>query len=207
MPSAERRPPLPVAMPDHVGQKIQTITELFAKVERRAGRHQHAIEWVTDFVGRPVAAYVLASVVAAWILTNVLAPRFGWRPLDPPPFESLQCVMCVGSLLMALAILTTQNRAAKLAQQRTQLDLQVNLIAEEKIAKIVALLEELRRDIPTVRDRRDSLAEAMTEAVDLHAVADELESFKGDAGDSVAEGGASGDVSSELTWRKRNGNP
>jgi len=192
MPSAERRPPSPVVMPEHVGQKIQTIAELFAKVERRAGRHQHAIEWVTDFVGRPIAAYVLGSVVAAWMFANAIGARLGWRPLDPPPFESLQCVTCVASLLMALAILTTQNRAAKLAQQRAQLDLQVNLIAEEKIAKIVALLEELRRDIPTVKDRRDSLAEAMTEAVDLHAVADELESFKGDDGDHADGKGDSG---------------
>jgi uncharacterized membrane protein len=78
---------------------------------------------------------------------------------------------------MTVAILTTQNRVAKLAQQRAQLDLQVNLIAEEKIAKLVALIEELRRDLPSVKDRKDSLAEAMTEAVDLHAVAGELSSM------------------------------
>jgi uncharacterized membrane protein len=189
MRSSEQRAPVPVVMPEHVGQKIQTIGELFAKAERRAGRHQHAIERMTDFVGRPIAAYLLATALAAWMAANALAPQLGWRPIDPPPFEALQCVTCVASLLMALAILTTQNRAAKLAQQRAQLDLQVNLIAEEKIAKIVALLEELRRDMPIVKDRRDSLAEAMTEAVDLHAVADELESFKGEgAGDEGKTG-------------------
>ena len=72
---------------------------------------------------------------------------------------------------MTVTILTTQNRVATLAQQRAQLDLQVNLIAEQKIAKVIALIEELRRDLPSVKDRKDSLAEAMTEAVDLDAVA------------------------------------
>jgi uncharacterized membrane protein len=105
---------------------------------------------------------------------NALAPRLGLRPLDPPPYPWLQCVTCIAALLMTVAILTTQNRVAKLAQQRAQLDLQVNLIAEEKIAKLVALIEELRRDLPSVKNRKDSLAEAMTEAVDLHAVAGEL---------------------------------
>jgi uncharacterized membrane protein len=158
-------------MPEHVGQKIQTIAELFAKAERRVGRHQLAIERMTHAVGRPATAYALAFVVAAWIFANGFAPHFGARPLDSPPFAWLQLAASISALLMTVTILTTQNRVAKLAQQRAQLDLQVNLIAEEKIAKIIALIEELRRDLPSVKNRKDSLAEAMTEAVDLGAVA------------------------------------
>lgn len=164
----------PATMPDHVGHKIQTIAELFAKTERRVGRHQFAIERMTDAVGRPATAYVFAFVVVGWILANGLAPRFGARAVDPPPFAWLQVAACIAALLMTVTILTTQNRVAKLAQQRAQLDLQVNLIAEEKIAKLVALIEELRRDLPSVKNRRDSLADAMTEAVDLDAVAGQL---------------------------------
>jgi uncharacterized membrane protein len=166
------------AMPEHVGNKIQTIAELFAKVENRVGRHQLAIERVTEAVGRPGTAYVLAIGVFAWMLANSIAPRFGLAAVDPPPFDWLQCITCIGALLMTVAILTTQNRGAKLARQRTKLDLQVNLIAEEKIAKLIALIEELRRDLPSVRDRKDSLADAMTEAVDLDAVADELDAIQ-----------------------------
>jgi uncharacterized membrane protein len=168
-------------MPEHVGQKIQTIAELFAKTERRVGRHQLAIERLTEVFGQPITAYVLACTVAAWMLGNTLAPRFGVPAVDPPPFPWLQSTTCVAALLMTVAILTTQNRVARLAQQRAQLDLQVNLIAEEKIAKLVSLMEELRRDLPSVKDRRDSLADAMTEAVDLDAVAGELESIEDEA--------------------------
>jgi len=42
-------------------------------------------------------------------------------------------------------------------------------------------MEELRRDLPTVKNRRDALAEAMTEAVDVHAVASELEAIDDDS--------------------------
>jgi uncharacterized membrane protein len=165
-------------MPEHVGHKIQTIAELFAKAERRVGRHQLAMERLTEVFGQPLTAYVLACVVVAWMLGNLLAPRFGIPAADPPPFAWLQCATCVAALLMTVAILTTQNRVARLAQQRAKLDLQVNLIAEEKIAKLVSLMEELRRDLPSVKDRRDSLADAMTEAVDLDAVAGELGSIE-----------------------------
>lgn len=166
------------AMPDHVGHNIQMIAALFAKAERRVGRHQLAIERMTDVFGRPITTYVLALAVLGWILANAMAPHFGIQSLDPPPFPWLQGAACIAALLMTVTILTTQNRVAKLAQQRAHLDLQVNLIAEEKIAKLIALVEELRRDLPSVKNRKDSLADAMTEAVDVHAVADELEAIQ-----------------------------
>ena len=159
------------SLPEHVGHNIQTTTALFAKVEQQVGRHQLAIERITDAFGRPVTTYALAIAIVAWILANLLAKRFGFRSLDPPPFIWLQGTACIAALLIAVTILTTQNRNARLTQQRAHLDLQVNLIAEEKIAKLIALIEELRRDLPSVIDRKDSLADAMTEAVDVHAVA------------------------------------
>jgi uncharacterized membrane protein len=163
------------SLPKHVDHNIQTIAALFAGVEQRVGRHQLAIERMTDAFGRPVTTYALAIAMVAWICANLLAPRFGFRSLDPPPFVWLQGAACIAALLITVTILTTQNRIAGLTQQRAQLDLQVNLIAEEKISKLIALIEELRRDLPSVIDRRDSLANAMTEAVDVHAVAVELE--------------------------------
>ena len=165
-------------MPEHVGQNIQTIATLFANAERRGGRNQLAIERITEIFGRPASAYVLAIAVVGWIFANTTANWLGFRTVDPPPFVWLQGVACIAALLMTVTILTSQNRVAKLTQQRAHLDLQVNLIAEEKIAKLIALVEELRRDLPSVKDRRDTLADAMTEAVDVHAVADELEAIQ-----------------------------
>ena len=43
-------------------------------------------------------------------------------------------------------------------------ELAENLLAEQKIAKLIALMEELRRDIPTVKDRFDPEAEAMQQS-------------------------------------------
>ena len=137
MDTTKNEPNVPT-IPEHVGQKILTIAELFAKTERRVGRHQLVIERITDAVGRPVTAYGLALAMAVYLLANALGPHVGFRPFDPPPFASLQVGACVAALLISVAILTTQNRVAKLAAQRAQLDLQVNLIAEEKIAKLIA---------------------------------------------------------------------
>ena len=76
---------------------------------------------------------------------------------------------------MTTMVLITQNRQTHDAEQRAQLDLQINLLAEQKVAKLIALLEELRRDLPIVQDRVDRAAEAMTEPVDPHAVLSALQ--------------------------------
>jgi hypothetical protein len=65
-----------------------------------------------------------------------------------------------------------QRRAA---DRHAQLDLHINLLSEQKVTKLISLLEELRRDMPDVENRVDSLAEAMTCAVDPQAVASALE--------------------------------
>jgi len=160
---------------EHVAQNIETIAHLHAEAEYRVGRHQRAIEKVTGMLARPQTIYAIATGVVLWVAANLAAPSMGFRCLDPPPFFWLQGLTSLGALVMTTMVLTTQRRQAMRVAQRDHLDLQVNLIAEQKIAKLIALIEELRRDLPSVRDRLDPVAEAMTEAVDANAVVSVLE--------------------------------
>jgi uncharacterized membrane protein len=162
------------AVPPHVAETLETIAELHKKAERAVPRHQRSIEATTEVLGRPSTVYILAGGVVLWVVVNVFLPRVGVRPPDAPPFAWLQTASSVGALLMAAMVLSTQNRQRKPAEERERLDLHVNLLAEQKLAKLIALIEELRRDMPNVSNRVDSLAEAMTHAVDPNAVADAL---------------------------------
>jgi uncharacterized membrane protein len=63
---------------------------------------------------------------------------------------------------MTLLILTTENRLAGSADERSRLALQVGIAAEQKVAKIIASIEEQRRDDPNLTHRDDTEAEAMT---------------------------------------------
>ncbi|HEY9707208.1 MAG TPA: DUF1003 domain-containing protein, partial [Oculatellaceae cyanobacterium] len=89
--------------------------------------------------------------------------------------EWLEHLLSLASLLMSTGILITQNRQEKLAEQRMQLSLQLNLLSEQKIAKLIALLEELRRDLPDVKDRHDPEVEVMKQPADPHVVIEVLE--------------------------------
>ncbi len=78
------------------------------------------------------------------------------------------------ALYMTTLILTTQRRADQLASRREQMTLELSLLSERKTAKIVELLEELRRDSPDVKDRIDDEAKAMATPVDTRAVRDAI---------------------------------
>ena len=87
----------------------------------------------------------------------------------------MQAVVTLAGLLLTTIVLITQNRQLQLSDRRAQLDLHVSLLSEQKIAKLVALLEELRRDSPQIRDRVDKVAEQMSTATDARAAAQAIE--------------------------------
>jgi uncharacterized membrane protein len=72
-------------------------------------------------------------------------------------------------------ILTTQRRENELASHHEELTLELAILSEQKAAKIISLLEELRQDHPEIRDRVDDVAVAMSEPADPHSV---LETIK-----------------------------
>ena len=150
--------------------RVETMASLRGRAEQSASWHQRRIEHVTARLGQPRSFYMIVALAALWTGFNLVARRLGIRPFDPPPFVWLQGLVGLGALLMTSIILITQNRRSAEAEQRAQLDLQVNLLAEQKVAKLIALLGELRRDIPIVRDRVDRVAEAMEQPVDARAV-------------------------------------
>jgi len=160
---------------EHVAQNIETIAQLHTQAEGRVGRNQRMIERVTASIGQPWAINVILGIVMLWVAINTLGSKAGLPIVDRPPFSWLQGVVSLSALLVTTMVLTTQNRQGKRAFQRGNLELQVNLVAEQKIAKLISLLEELRRDLPSVRDRIDPVAEAMAEAVDPQAVVTGLE--------------------------------
>ncbi len=154
-----------------LAQNVEFVADLHART-RHELKHHRTVEILGDALGRPRVLYALLSVVAIWVGTNGTLKLIGRTPLDPPPFFWLQGAIALTALVVTLVLLISQNRLAQLSEQRAHLDLQVNLLAERKIAKLIELVEELRRDLPSVVNRRDTEAESMQIAADPGAVLD-----------------------------------
>ena len=150
---------------DQIGQNIEAVREYYTREEQKISRSQRILERISRFVGQPVFLGFILLFVALWMLANATLRQFGMAEFDPPPFFWLQGIVGLGALLTATVVLTKQNRLAKLAEQRELLDLKVTLLTEQKVAKLIDLLEELRRDLPNVRDRHDPEAAAMQQSM------------------------------------------
>jgi uncharacterized membrane protein len=102
------------------------------------------------------------------------AGGFCAEAIDPPPFGWLELTLSFIALLTTTVVLIAQNRQTKLEQQRADLDLQLSLLTEQKVTKVIHLLEELRRDLPMVKDRHDPQALVMQERADTGQVVSAL---------------------------------
>ncbi len=167
---------LPTApLPESISKNIETIIALHRRSEKDVPQHQRVVETVTAFFGRPAFLYSIVVGIILWVTPNILPRRLGIPRFDPLPFPWLQFSLTVGSLLVTTGVLIKQERQEKLAEQRAQLSLQLNLLSEQKIAKLIGLLEELRQDIPNVKNRSDPEAEMMKSPTDPNAIIDVLE--------------------------------
>lgn len=159
----------------HIDETIETIAELERRADESISHHQRRLEQITAAVGRPRVFYAICVFVLAWIVINGLIIGTGHAAFDPPPFSWLQGIITLSALLMTVLILTTENRTNQLDLQRNRLDLQINLLTERKISKVIEMLDALRRDSPNVPNRADPEARELLEASDPHAVVRELE--------------------------------
>lgn len=161
-------PKMITELTDILDQDIETIVALRLTAERKVSRHQRLIENVIGNLGRPRFLYVIGLFILLWIVLSTAASRLHMPWNDPAPFFWLQGIIACGSIFMTTGVLITQNRQGKLAEQRRHLDLQINLLAERKVSKVIELLDDLRRDLPSVKNRVDPEVEAMKEPIDPH---------------------------------------
>jgi uncharacterized membrane protein len=173
-------------LPAHIEETIQAIARLHAEHRFEAGRLQRAVDRSTAWLGRPSSIGIVTLCVVIWVFGNSIAAGLGRKPWDPPPFNWLQGALALMALYVTLFILTTQRRDDELASYREQLTLELAILGEQKAAKIISLIEELRRDDPHLRNRVDEIAAAMSIPADPQVVLDAIKESAEVAGE---EGG------------------
>ena len=153
-----------------IGQNIAAVHDFYSREEQKRSASQRYAERIGGFVGRPAFLVVILLFAATWIGANLALTASGRAPFDEAPFFWLQGLTGLAALLTTTVVLIKQNRVAKLGEQRDHLDLKVTLLIEQKTAKLIDLIEELRRDLPNVRYRHDSDAVVMQQPMRPQAV-------------------------------------
>jgi uncharacterized membrane protein len=161
-------------LPAHIEDTIQAIAKLHADHRSEAGALQRLVERSTGWIGRPRFLAGMTVIIALWIVGNFAASWNGAIPWDAPPFGWLQGTLGLLALYVTVLILTTQRREDQLAGYREQLTLELAILGDQKSAKIISLLEEMRRDSTTLHNRVDEEAAAMSIPADPQTVLDAL---------------------------------
>ena len=168
-------------LPIHIEETIQSIAGLNAAHHANATHHQRAVDRITSLLGRASFIATLTAFVVGWVSLNCFALALGYRAPDPPPFAWLAGASSLASLYLVILILTTQRGDDRLTQRRELLNLELTILSEQKIAKVVALLEELRHDSPHLHNRVDELAEVMAQPADPQSVIDAIKETRSES--------------------------
>ena len=146
---------------DPVGETVQSLADLHEQHNREIGLIQKLANHVTRTMGRPAVVVAIVVLIVAWIIGNLVAVNMGGGAFDRFPFPDLALFATVCAFLSTLLILTTQRHEQDVARRRDQLTLHMAVLSEAKIAKVIALLEEQRRDSDSLPSRDDPQASEM----------------------------------------------
>ena len=160
-------------LPSNLNDNIEAMARLHQQALEEESLLHRPVERLFRSLARPLTLYWVLGVLFVWMTVNTVMHLRG-HSLDAPPFFWTQGAVALLSLLTSLSVLIVQARQGEMQDRRARLELQINLLAEQKISKLIGLVEELRRDLPGVPDRHDAQAHEMQQQTDVEAVLDEL---------------------------------
>jgi uncharacterized membrane protein len=172
-------PALVKQSPDETGtyDPIASNVERVATMERTALESRSRGEWLMDYVvrvgGTPHFALGHVAWFTVWIILNVgVVP--GLAPFDPYPYSFLTLVVSLEAIFLSIAILTSENLSMRLADRRANLDLQVNLLAEQESTATLQLVRQIAEHLGIMKPADRKAADLAVET-NVQDVLDQLE--------------------------------
>ncbi len=156
-------------LPDQVIKNVETIISHQDQYRQNATADQQVLDKIAAIFGRPQFLYFQIIFFTLWGAYSHLADRH-IVPEYFPLFDVRDEWLEVFSLLISTGVLIYQNRREKLSAERSHLILQINLLTEQKITKLISLVEELRTDLPNVKNRDDLEAVIMQQTTNPQAI-------------------------------------
>jgi uncharacterized membrane protein len=161
-------------LPEHVIKNVEAIEYHQSQHQQNTKTHHRILNKIGAIFGSPQFLYGQIVFYAIWIGSSHLAEE-KIIPKNFPLFELHLHGLEIASLLISTEVLVYQTREEKIRAEQSHLMLQLNLVTEQKIAKLISLVEELRVDLPDVIDRDDLEAEIMQQAIDPQAILEAIQ--------------------------------
>ena len=155
-------------IPDHmprmakiVERNIDALLKHRNDEESRKTTEEKIADRVTRFTGSMFFVYLHLALFGTWIIWNL-----GWIGLKPfdPSFVVLAMFASVEAIFLSTFVLISQNRMAAQSEKRAELDLQVSLLAEHEITRLITLVSAMAKKMG-IEDAYDEEIEELSKDV------------------------------------------
>lgn len=148
--------------PRTVVENIETILSLENAALRSRTPADKASDGIASFVGS--LTFVLVHVVwfVAWAVVN--AGLISFIPaFDPYPFQLLCMIVSLEGVLLSTFVLIKQNRMSYLSDRRNHLDLQINMLSEREVTRLLVVTDRIARHIGVATEPADEQAAELSQ--------------------------------------------
>jgi uncharacterized membrane protein len=137
--AASERPPDSVE--ELTRKNVERIQTLEAREHEKATAADRVADAIANFAGSITFVWITLLLIGGWIVANIVLPQRD--RIDGFPFPLLTLVLSIEAIFLSIFILMSQNRAARVSDKRSHLDLQLNLLSEQENTKMLLLLERI----------------------------------------------------------------
>lgn len=154
---------------DRMRKRRQEIGGFRAKANKHRSHSQRIADSLTRRMGSvPFLAFHFLLFIL-WFAVN-LRILTGVQPFDLYPFGLLTMILTLEQSVLTIFILISQNRSSDLDELRNELDLQVNVLAEEEISKALRLLHLIGQHMNISEIINDAELKVMETSLDHQAM-------------------------------------
>jgi uncharacterized membrane protein len=124
---------------DNVNASRDFVRSLKAEADEKRSLPEKVADGLTAAFGSMWFLAINVVWFVVWIVLNLgLIPSI--KPFDPFPFGLLTMVVSLEAIGLAIIVLISQNRSEKVADLRGEVDLQLDILTERELTKMLKIL-------------------------------------------------------------------
>lgn len=139
-----------------VERNIQALVDRRRLDDERRSAQDRFADAMARFAGSMYSVYLHLAIVIVWVAVNL-----GWLGVEPfdPTFVVLAMAASVEAIFLSTFVLINQNRMAAQADKRAELDLQISLLAEHEVTRLIRLVSAIAGRLEVEEAGNPELAE------------------------------------------------
>jgi uncharacterized membrane protein len=157
-----------------IERNIDIVVERRRQHSRSLSRQDRIAQAITRFAGSMRFIYLHAVVFGSWIIANLA--RLPLIPHFDPMLVFLATTASVEAIFLSTFVLINQNRMSEAADKRAELDVQIGLLTEHELTRLLRLNEAIARQLGVQTELAPEELEELKRDVAPEAVMDKLES-------------------------------